>query len=99
MDADVQWVATHMQGAGGAGGMEAVMARDCLMRFGGASEKLRSELVAWTEWMANGSPPWAAIRAVLANHLMALDKQPGTRPVGIGEVWRRSMAKLVIRKS
>jgi hypothetical protein len=32
----------------------------------------------------------------MACRLVALDKQPGTRPVGIGEVYRRLMAKCVL---
>ena len=37
--------------------------------------------------------PWAAYRAMMSCRLVALDKCPGTRPVGIGEIWRRLMAK------
>ena len=49
-----------------------------------------------TNWLANDHPPWAAIRALMACRLMALDKQPGTQPVGIGEIFRRLMAKCVV---
>ncbi|KAI2506095.1 hypothetical protein MHU86_8326 [Fragilaria crotonensis] len=55
------------------------------------------EMAAWTNWLANTSPPWAAYRAVMANRLVALDKQPGTRPVGIGEVYRRLWAKCLLK--
>ena len=45
--------------------------------------------------LANGSPPWAAYPALMAGRLVALDKNSGVRPVGIGEAIRRLMAKLV----
>ena len=39
--------------------------------------------------MSNGSPPYAAYRAVNTVRTVALDKCPGVRPLGIGEVWMR----------
>ena len=53
-------------------------------------------MAAWVEWLGNTHPPWAAYRALMACRLVALDKQPGVRPVGIGEVHRRLLAKLVV---
>ena len=47
--------------------------------------------------MANSSPPWAAYRSLMACLLVALDKRPGVRPVGIGEMLRRALAKLAMR--
>ena len=47
-------------------------------------------------WLANGTPPFAAYRALMACRLIPLDKQPGVRPVGIGEVYRRLLAKCVL---
>ena len=47
--------------------------------------------------MANDTPLWAAIRALMSNRLMALDKCPGVRPVGIGEIWRRLFARCVLK--
>ena len=49
------------------------------------------------DWMANSPPPWAAYCALMACRLVALDKRPGVRPVGIGETLRRALAKLVMR--
>ena len=47
--------------------------------------------------MANSSSPWAAYCALMACSLVALDKSPGVRPLGIGETLRQAMTKLVMR--
>ena len=49
--------------------------------------------------MANSSPPWDDYCALMACRLVALDKRPRVRPVGIGETLRRDLAKLVMRAS
>ena len=50
----------------------------------------------FTEWLSNGRPPWAAYCVMMSSRLSALDKQPGIRPVGVGETWRCLMAKCLI---
>ena len=47
--------------------------------------------------MANSSPPWAAYCALMACHLVVLDKWPVVRPVGVGGTLRQALAKLVMR--
>ena len=47
-------------------------------------------------WLANGSPPWAAYLVFMLDLLIALDKHPGVRPVGVGETCRRIFAKIVL---
>ena len=49
--------------------------------------------------MAKQWPPWAAYRALMSGRLIALEKSPGIRPVGIGETWRRLLAKCLLRVS
>ena len=49
------------------------------------------------DWMANSYPPWDAYSAMMACHLVVLDKQPGVRPVGIGKTLLWALAKLVMR--
>ena len=71
--------------------------RNWLLRFGCASEELRFVVAILADWMANSFPSWAAYRALMACRLVALDKSPGVRPVGIGETLRRALAKLVMR--
>jgi hypothetical protein len=55
--------------------------------------KLRQEFANWVEWLSNESPPWAANRALMSQRLVVLDKQPGVRPVAIGKIWQRCIAK------
>ena len=93
----VEAVASKLSGAAGPDGVDSVDLRHWLLRFGKESEALRLEMAQWTEWIANAHPPWAAYRAMMAGRLVALDKQPGVRPVGIGSIFRRLMAKCVIK--
>ena len=34
---------------------------------------------------------------MMSGRMIALDKQPGIRPVGVGETWRRLMAKCLLK--
>ena len=94
---DVEILSSRLSGAAGPGGTDAVDLTNWLLRFGTESDGLRSEMAAWANWLANTHPPWAAYRAMMANRLVALDKEPGTRPVGIGEIYRRLWAKCVLK--
>jgi hypothetical protein len=92
----VEQVARRLSGSAGPGGSDAQAIQHWLLRFGGASGELRRAVAGLVEWMANDFPPWAAYRALKAGRLIALDKCPGVRPVGIGEVWNRLNAKCVL---
>ena len=92
----IEEVAVKLSGAAGPGGTDSETLKAWLLGFGQASGVLRGELAALTTWIANENPSWAAYRALMACRLVALDKQPGTRPVGIGEMCRRLMAKSVL---
>ena len=43
-----------------------------------------------------GRPPWAAYQAMMSVRLIALEKQPGVRLLGVGETWRQLMAKCLL---
>jgi hypothetical protein len=92
----VEAVASKISGAAGPGGTDAVALQSWLLRFGAESERLRAEMADLTLWLSNSHPPYAAYRALMACRLVALDKQPGVRPVGIGEIYRRLIAKCAI---
>ena len=67
-----------------------------LLRVGAASAELRLIVGDFVEWLGNGRTPWAAYRALMSGRLIALDKHPGITPVGVGETWRRMMAKFLL---
>jgi hypothetical protein len=96
---DVEKVAPKLSGSAGPSGVDAVALQHWLLRFGSESEHLRHEIAIIATRLSNESPSWAEYRALMACRLVALDKCPGVRPVGIGEIFRRLIAKCVIRQT
>jgi hypothetical protein len=86
-------VALRLHGSSGPSSVDAAALKTYLLRYGRSSAELREEMAAWAEWLGNDSPPWAAIRGIMTRRLVALDKQPGVRPVGIGEIYLRCICK------
>ena len=95
---DVVWaVAGRLSRGAGPGGTDSVSLQHWLLRFRAANGELRLNVAEFGEWISNGRPPWAAYRAMMSVRMIALEKGPGVRPVGIGETWRRLLAKCVLR--
>ena len=90
-------VAGRLSGGAGPGGTDSVSLQHWLLRFGAASGELRLIVLEFEEWLSNGRPPWAAYCAMMSGRLIALDKCSGIRPVGIGETWRRLLAKCLLQ--
>ena len=90
-------VANHLSGGPGPTGVDSQALQKWINRYGVASERLRQEMCEWVEWLGNSSPSWAAYRALVAGRMVALDKNPGTRPVVSGEIWLRLIAKIIKR--
>ncbi|KAL7503120.1 hypothetical protein ACHAXN_000965, partial [Cyclotella atomus] len=95
----IEKVSSKLHGAAGPGGVDSRMLKSFLTHFGSVSEQLRVEWARWSEWLCNESPPYAAYRALNAKREVALDKQPGTRPVAIGEIWMRCIGKGLVSQS
>ena len=73
------------RGRAGPGGTDSVSLDHWLLSFWAASGYLRLIVNNFTEWLSHGRPPWSAFRALMSGRLIVLDKQPGIRPVGMGE--------------
>ena len=92
-DDTVTAVTGRLLGGAGPRRTDSVLSQHWLLRFGAASAELRLIVGDFVEWLGNGQPPWAANQALMSVWMIALDKQPGIRPVVVGETWRRMMAK------
>ena len=90
-------VAGRLSGGAGPGGTDSVSLQHWILRLRAASAEPRLIVGDFFEWLGNGRPSWATYQALMSGRLIALDKQPGIRPVGVGETWRRMMAKCLMR--
>ena len=87
----------HTQGAAGPSGLDAYAWRRLSTSFKGASSDLCDSLAAVTRRICSTNINPEGLSAFTASRLIPLDKSPGIRPVGIGEVARRIAAKTVLR--
>jgi hypothetical protein len=92
----VENIAKKMPGPAGLSGFDSSALKNVLLMHGQASQRLRVVIAQLSQWLSNGNPPFAAFRAALENRLIAMDKFPGVRPIGIGDVLRRLVAKCVL---
>ena len=70
-----------------------------LLQHGHASKRLQQVLANFANWLANSFPPWAAYRALMMCREVAFSKTKGIRPLGIGDIFRRFLAKLIVLKA
>ncbi len=54
---DLEALALRMSGSTGPSSFDAVILRNCLLRYGRALSELRQEMADWVEWLSNESPP------------------------------------------
>ena len=90
-------VARKLLGSSGPGGTDSEALQGWLLKFGEYITRLRTSVETFVDWLDNGSPPWAAYCAFMSGRLIALNKQPGVRPVGVGEMWRRLFDNILLK--
>ena len=95
----VKQAAKNLQGAAGPDGLPGDLVKQWLTKYGPTSRKLRMVIADLTNLCANttlSDSEAPLIAALLDSSLIALDKNPGVRPIGVGTIWRRLMAKTVL---
>jgi hypothetical protein len=93
----VEKTARKLPKGAGLGGVDSYTLKHWLLGFGGrVSRALRNTVANFMSWLANDILSWAAMAALRAGRLIALEKNPGVRPVGIGETWSRLFSKTVL---
>ena len=83
-------------GAAGPSGVDAQAWRKLCTSFGAASGDLCRSLAAAARRLCTCFVDPRSISAFLACRLIALSKNPGVRPIGIGETMRRIIAKAIL---
>ena len=95
---EITWVASKLSGTAGTLGTEAIELRNFPFHFRCVLEEFKVIVADMNHWMDNSSPSWAAYCALMLCRLVALNKCPGVRPVGMYETLCQAIAKLIIRE-
>ena len=92
----IQNTATRTEGAAGPSGLDAAAWRRLCTSFKSCSTELCDALAAVNKRICTATfvDP-SSLTSFVASRLIALDKCPGVRPIGIGEVARRIMGKAI----
>ncbi|CAM9779109.1 unnamed protein product, partial [Heterosigma akashiwo] len=91
----IERVAHAVKGSAGVSGTDSVVWKSLLLGYGNASGRLREAVASLATKMSNEVLEWSDLSALLVRRGIMLDKKPGLRPIGIGEVLQRILAKAV----
>ena len=92
----IKAAALRTSGAAGPSGIDAHGWRRLCSSFCSASEELCSSIAILARRLCTTFIDPEMISSLMACRLIALDKRPGVRPIGIGETVRRIIAKAVL---
>ena len=99
-DIDEQKIAEAAQLTKGAAGPSSLDANQfkrilCSKQFNKEGKNLRDQISIFAKNIATKVTDPNCLEAYTANHLIPIDKNPGIRPIGIGEVLRRIVGKAI----
>ena len=98
LDGDsIKQAAIRCQGAAGPSGLDSTAWRRMCCSFQHASRDLCNALASIERRICTQSVSASSVSAFVACRLIALNKCPGVRPIGIGEISRRIVAKAVMQ--
>ena len=89
--------ALRINGAAGPSGADAWAWKRFVTSFGTASDNLCSPLACVARKIATSNVDPKGLAAYTACHLIALYKNPGVQPIGIGEAGRRIIGKAILK--
>ena len=88
--------ALRTEGSAGPSGIDAKGFRRMCTSFGRASDDLCWSMSCVAKRIASSYVDPKTLNAFTACRLIALDKRPGVRPIGVGEVARRIISKAIL---
>ena len=91
----IRTVALKMDGAGGPSGIDGLGWKRLCTAFGPHSADLCNSLASTAKRLCTEYVDPKGIEALVASKLIALDKCPGIRPIGVGETVRRIINKAI----
>ena len=93
----VQKVAKQCRGSAGPSGLDSDAWRRLCLSFKGPSSAMCNALAGFARLLATQTLDDESLVPFLSCRLIALDKRPGVRPIGVCEVIRRIIAKAILR--
>ena len=93
----IRQTALHAKGSAGPSGLDSHAWRQICSLYGKASDDICTQLAALGRLLSTHSVDPVSLSPLVACLLVALDKNPGVRPIGVGEVIRRIVTKAILR--
>lgn len=89
-------MAKKLSGSGGLVNFDSIAMKRLLLNHGGHSARLKNSIAKFASWLSNENDNWDAYRGLMICREVALDKMPGVRLLGIGDIFRRLIAKCIL---